>query len=72
MDIIIVANNKETNEENMSFISNKFQLKDLRNMKYVLGIELTLSMKDIFLFQKNTSSTFSKWLDIEAPTLAIF
>lgn len=50
-DIIITRNDEKVKETLKNCLAKEFEIKDLRRMKYFLGIEVACSRQDIFIFQ---------------------
>jgi len=50
-DILITGNDSATIAATKTFLHSRFNLKDLSNMKYFLGIEVSASKKGIFISQ---------------------
>lgn len=48
-DIVVRSDNQCEINNQKSFLSKKFEIKDLRHLKYVLGIKVARSKKCIFL-----------------------
>lgn len=51
-DIIITDNDTTSIEVTKSYLHTQFHIKDLRNLKYYLGIKVTHYSKDIYLTQR--------------------
>ncbi|GJW88262.1 ribonuclease H-like domain-containing protein, partial [Tanacetum coccineum] len=51
-DIVITGNNNEEIKRVKEFLSSKFQIKDLGNLKYFLGIEVLESKGNLYLTQR--------------------
>ena len=52
-DMVITGNNEEENNDLKKKLFMEFEMKDLENLKYFLGIEVFRSRKGIFINQKN-------------------
>ena len=51
-DVLVASNDKEQVEEFKVLLDQKFKLKDFRNLKYFLGLEVARSAKGISLCQR--------------------
>ncbi|KAK3037908.1 hypothetical protein RJ639_031799 [Escallonia herrerae] len=51
-DILLTGNDLQEIERLKKFLLKRFRIKDLRDLKYFLGIEFSRSKKGIFMFQK--------------------
>lgn len=52
-DIVIASNNMEEIQKLKGFLNEKFKLKDLRQLKYFLGLEIAVSKQGISLNQRH-------------------
>ena len=59
-DILIASDNKAVVEELKVMLDQKFKLKDLGELKYILGLEVARSTQCINLFQRNNALIFAK------------
>ena len=59
-DILIASDNKAVVEELKVMLDQKFKLKDLGELKYVLGLEVARSTQCINLCQRNNALIFAK------------
>ncbi|RVW89138.1 Retrovirus-related Pol polyprotein from transposon RE1 [Vitis vinifera] len=57
-DIILSGNDMEELQKLKKYLSEEFEVKDLGNLKYFLGMEVARSRKGIVVSQKNTYSIF--------------
>jgi Reverse transcriptase (RNA-dependent DNA polymerase) len=51
-DIIIIGNNNEKNEKVKKYLKKEFDIKDLGQLSYFLGVEIATSSKGLFLSQR--------------------
>jgi Reverse transcriptase (RNA-dependent DNA polymerase) len=51
-DIIIIRNNNEKNEKVKKYLKKEFDIKDLGQLSYFLGVEIATSSKGLFLSQR--------------------
>jgi inosine/xanthosine triphosphate pyrophosphatase family protein len=51
-DIIIITNNNEKNEKVKKYLKKEFDIKDLGQLSYFLGVEIATSSKGLFLSQR--------------------
>ncbi|XP_013594872.1 PREDICTED: uncharacterized mitochondrial protein AtMg00810-like [Brassica oleracea var. oleracea] len=51
-DIIIIGSDKEGFKATKEFLKSMFEIKDLGEMKYFLGIEICKSKEGLFMFQR--------------------
>ena len=51
-DIIVTGNDKGEIQRLKTYFSNEFEIKDLRSLKYFLGIEVACSKRGIFISQQ--------------------
>ncbi|CAL2253602.1 unnamed protein product [Prunus armeniaca] len=51
-DIVVTGNDKEEQLKLQKYLSHEFEIKDLGDLKYFLGIEVTRSTNGIFLSQR--------------------
>jgi hypothetical protein len=51
-DLIVTRNNEGDIELNKHHLKTKFDIKDIGQLKYFLGIELAYSIKDLFISQR--------------------
>ena len=53
-DIILLGNYTKKIAKVKSYLNNKFRIKDLDPLKYLLGIEVTCTFAGMFLVRENT------------------
>jgi len=51
-DIVVTGNDPEERKALQNYLSKEFEMKDLGDLKYFLGIEMSRSNKGIFLSQR--------------------
>lgn len=61
-DIVIMGSNQQLLQDFINQMATKFSLRELRELKYFLGIQVNMFQKDLHLTQQQYLSNFLKKL----------
>ena len=63
-DMIIIGDDLSGIQELKDFLSQQFEMKDLRHLSYFLGLEITHSTDGLYITQANYASELLSWVGL--------